>query len=352
MTLVAVGVAMFRTRPVLAVTGTSTVTKPTVPANSAPVPEISTEPVLMHYEQGITVKWNVPVTGFNYTLPTGMQSRLWMEPDGKTGVITIVNYEQGQTFDLLISDALGENGRLMKRPSEGAGYIQKINTPMALKVDMSPAPGQNRVSNQSDVVFTFGEQISNPEVVAKALKIDPPIVGGITWLSPNQFKFSPQSKWGYETTVSVRLSGGPNGPTGMNSNYIDRDFVSTFITMPQKMIDLNLSEQMLYCYEDGNLFFSCAVATGKAGYRTRAGDFHIYAKDRFVDMRNSPGEEEYLVTNVPFVNWFSGGMAIHGCYWSSEYGYPRSHGCVNVTVSNAETIYNWAPLGTPVYSHY
>jgi hypothetical protein len=315
-----------------------------------PVPVLSAEPVIMRFEEGITIKWNTPVSGFTYTLPTGMQSRLWMMPDGKTGLIRIVNYEQGQNFDLAITDAWGVNGRRLL-PSE-SGYIQKVITPVPLKIDITPAAGTTRVANLSEVTMNFSEAVVNPDSMNTALSIDPPVPGALKWMSATQAVFTPSSKWGFETPVTVKIKGGPAGPAGSSGSYIDRTITNIFTTMPQKMIDLNLSEQKLYCYEEGALVFECWVATGKAGYRTRAGDFRIYAKDRYVDMQNSPGEEAYLVTDVPFVNWFSGGMAIHGCYWSSEYGYPRSHGCVNVTVGNAEWIFNWAPIGTPVFSHY
>lgn len=321
-----------------------------ISATADPVPVLRAEPVTMRFDEGITIRWNTPVTGFTYELPIGMQSRLWMLADGKTGIIKIINYEQGQSFDLKITDAWGVNGRRLKPAA--TGYIQQIITPVPIKVDMTPAPGTNRVANQTEVIFNFSEEIVNPDVLNSALSFDPPVPGALKWLSGAQAVYTPSGKWGYETTVKVKIKGGPQGLCGPTGSYIDRNVDNSFVTMPQKMIDLNLSEQKLYCYEEGALVFECWVATGKAGYRTRAGDFRIYAKDRYVDMQNSPGEEAYLVRDVPFVNWFSGGMAIHGCYWSSEYGYPRSHGCVNVTVGNAEWIYNWAPVDTPVFSHY
>lgn len=232
-------------------------------------------------------------------------------------------------------------------------YRETVTTPIALKVDVSPASGTNRVPNQSEIVFTFGEEVTNTDALQESFVIDPPTPGALTWVTANQAKFTPQVKWPYEATVKVRLKGGPGSLEGLNGNYIDRDVTAEFITMPQKMIDLNLSDQKIYAYEDGNLVFTCWVASGKAGYRTRTGDFRIYAKDRYVDMRSSPGDAEpYEVLDVPYVSWFSGGMAIHGCYWSSEYGYPRSHGCVNVTPSDAGWIFDWAPVGTPVFSHY
>jgi hypothetical protein len=330
-------------------TGTATALKPVANPEAAPVPQVTADPVIMRFDEGIAVTWNVPVTGFNYRLPEGMQSRLYMNADGRTGVIRIVNYEQGQNFNLEIVGALGVNGRTMA-PGK---YVQPVTTPLALKVDITPASGQNRVPNMNEIIFNFGEEVSNPEAFEKSFSISPPTVGLFTWISANQAKFTPKVKWPYDTTVRVVLKGGPGSLAGLRGNYIDRDIVDEFTTMPQKMIDLNLSDQKLYCYEEGNLVYSCWVASGKSGYSTRTGDFRIYAKDRSVDMTSSPGDAEfYNVPNVPYVNWFSGGQAIHGCYWSSEFGYPRSHGCVNVTVSDAAWIYDWAPVGTPVFSHY
>lgn len=328
---------------------TPTASKPVGEPAAAPVPQLSEEPIVMRFSEGIEVSWNVPVAGFTYSLPAGMQSRLAMRADGMSGTIRILNYEQGQSFELAITGALGENGREM-RPGD---YRLNINTPNALKVDVSPIPGTSRVPNQSDIIFTFGDEIANADALQESFVIDPPTPGTLTWVTANQAKFTPLVKWPYEITVKARLKGGPGSLEGLNGNYIDRDVVAEFITMPQKMIDLNLTDQRIYCYEDGNLVFTCWVATGKAGYRTRTGDYRIYAQDRYVDMRSSPGDAEpYEVLDVPYVSWFSGGMAIHGCYWSSEYGYPRSHGCVNVTPDDAGWIFNWAPVGTPVFSHY
>lgn len=328
---------------------TPTAAKPVADPAAAPVPDVSADPVLMRFQEGILITWNVPVTGFTYSLPAGMQSRLSMRADGMSGIIRILNYEQGQSFELEITGAMGENGREMA-PGH---YPVTINTPNALKVDVSPVPGTTRVPNQSEIIFTFAEEVTNTAALQESFVIDPPTPGTLTWVTANQAKFTPQVKWPYEITVKVKLKGGPGSLEGLNGNYIDRDITAEFITMPQKMIDLNLTDQKIYCYEDGNLVFTCWVATGKAGYRTRTGDFRIYAKDRYVDMRSSPGDAEpYEVLDVPYVSWFSGGMAIHGCYWSSEYGYPRSHGCVNVTPENAGWIYEWAPVDTPVFSHY
>jgi lipoprotein-anchoring transpeptidase ErfK/SrfK len=49
--------------------------------------------------------------------------------------------------------------------------------------------------------------------------------------------------------------------------------------------------------------------------------------------------------------YFYKGYALHGTYWHSNFGVPMSHGCVNFRTSDAETLFNWAEVGTLVNVH-
>jgi lipoprotein-anchoring transpeptidase ErfK/SrfK len=60
----------------------------------------------------------------------------------------------------------------------------------------------------------------------------------------------------------------------------------------------------------------------------------------------------YNLPNVPWVMYFAGANAIHGAYWHNNFGRPMSHGCVNMRISEAQWLYNWASIGTPVVVHY
>jgi len=46
------------------------------------------------------------------------------------------------------------------------------------------------------------------------------------------------------------------------------------------------------------------------------------------------------------------GYFIHGTYWHDRFAatqsYGTSHGCVNLDLGDAEFVYNWAGVGTPV----
>ena len=39
---------------------------------------------------------------------------------------------------------------------------------------------------------------------------------------------------------------------------------------------------------------------------------------------------------------------IHTAYWHNNFGHRMSHGCINTREADAEWIYHWAEIGTPV----
>jgi LysM repeat protein len=111
-----------------------------------------------------------------------------------------------------------------------------------------------------------------------------------------------------------------------------------------KWIEVNRATQGLVAYEGQRPVYWATVSTGLARTPTVKGRFRIYSKYRSTTMAG-PG---YRYTNVPYVMFFHRGYSIHGCYWHNNFGQPMSHGCVNMRTSDAQWIYNWAPVGTLV----
>jgi LysM repeat protein len=111
-----------------------------------------------------------------------------------------------------------------------------------------------------------------------------------------------------------------------------------------KWIDINLATQGLVAYEGQRPVYWATVSTGRAGTPTVKGRFRIYSKYRSTTMAG-PG---YRYANVPYVMFFHRGYSMHGCYWHNNFGHPMSHGCVNMRTSDAQWLYNWAPVGTLV----
>lgn len=113
-------------------------------------------------------------------------------------------------------------------------------------------------------------------------------------------------------------------------------------------IVVDLSTQMTYAYEDGNLVFSSLVSTGLPATPTVQGEYSIWHRTPAQTM-SGPG---YSLPNVQWVMYFYQGYGFHGTYWHNNFGSPMSHGCVNMTNEDAEWLYNFASIGTNVYVQY
>ena len=114
-----------------------------------------------------------------------------------------------------------------------------------------------------------------------------------------------------------------------------------------KWIDINVATQGLVAYEGQRPVYWATVSTGTARTPTVKGRFRIYGKLRSGTMAGTG----YYLPNVPYIMNFYGGYAIHGTYWHNNFGWPMSHGCVNMRISDAQWVYNWAPVGTLVVVH-
>jgi hypothetical protein len=115
-----------------------------------------------------------------------------------------------------------------------------------------------------------------------------------------------------------------------------------------KRIEVDLTNQMLYAYQNDQLVMSFPVATGK-WFPTPTGTFHIWTKLRYTRMAGGVGADAYDLPNVPYVMFFYNdqvgkgrGFSLHGAYWHNNFGHPMSHGCVNISPANAGNLYEWA----------
>jgi LysM repeat protein len=115
-----------------------------------------------------------------------------------------------------------------------------------------------------------------------------------------------------------------------------------------RWIDLDLGAQRLTAYEGSTSVHSTLVSTGLPRTPTPTGQYRIYVKYASASMAG-PG---YYYANVPYVMYFYRGYSFHGTYWHANFGHPMSHGCVNLPTSEAQWLYSWASVGTPVKIHY
>ncbi len=107
---------------------------------------------------------------------------------------------------------------------------------------------------------------------------------------------------------------------------------------PVRWIEVDLSTQTLIAWEGTTPVRTLPMSSGTAEHPTVTGQFRVYLKVRSMTM-SGPG---YSLPGVPHVLFFHEGYAIHGAYWHVSFGTPISHGCVNLGLSDAAWLYDWA----------
>jgi hypothetical protein len=105
-------------------------------------------------------------------------------------------------------------------------------------------------------------------------------------------------------------------------------------------IVVNLHAQRASIYRGDRRIGASTVSTGRRGYRTPTGVFHVlqkYREHRSKKYKNAP---------MPYTQRFTpSGVALHG---GGVPGYPSSHGCVHLPRSFAKLLFDETPLGTTV----
>ncbi len=120
----------------------------------------------------------------------------------------------------------------------------------------------------------------------------------------------------------------------------------------ERWIDVNLSTQTLTAYEGDSAVKTTLISSGTSSHPTVVGQFRTWLKHETQDMNGYLLGYNYYLEDVPDVMYFYQDYAIHGAYWHTNFGNPMSHGCVNVNLTDADWLFNWAPIGTFVNVHY
>lgn len=113
-------------------------------------------------------------------------------------------------------------------------------------------------------------------------------------------------------------------------------------------VAVDLYEQTIVAYEDGVPVFATIVATGIPPTETNEGLFEVWARLERDGMSGATGAPNaYALQSVPWVMYFDDGISLHGTYWHDLFGYRQSRGCVNLTISDSNWVYQWMLQAEP-----
>ena len=109
-----------------------------------------------------------------------------------------------------------------------------------------------------------------------------------------------------------------------------------------RWVAVDLYEQTLVAYEDDTPVFATLISSGLEHHETPEGLFTVWARLPRDGMSGATGAPDaYAVQSVPWVMYFESGFSLHGTYWHDLFGYRQSHGCVNLSISDAKWVYEW-----------
>jgi hypothetical protein len=120
-----------------------------------------------------------------------------------------------------------------------------------------------------------------------------------------------------------------------------------------RWVAVDLYEQTLVAYENDTMIFATLVASGLPGFNTNEGIFQVWGRRLNGPMSGAEGQPDYYhLENVPYALYFDGNISLHGTYWHDGFGYRRSHGCVNLSISDAHWMYDWLGVDGSVFVYY
>jgi hypothetical protein len=111
----------------------------------------------------------------------------------------------------------------------------------------------------------------------------------------------------------------------------------------ERWVSVDLYEQVMIAYEGETPVYTALVSSGLSDWPTNEGLFHVYIRYPRTIMSGSEGQPDfYYLEEVPWTMYFDADIALHGAYWHDGFGYRRSHGCVNLSITDAAWLYDWA----------
>jgi len=116
-----------------------------------------------------------------------------------------------------------------------------------------------------------------------------------------------------------------------------------------RWIAVDLAQQTLSAYEGDRMVFATLVSTGRPPWYTPKGLNRIWIKLQAGDMQGGLVErgDYYALQDVPWIMYFNKDVGLHAAYWHDRFGYPSSHGCVNLSPLDAKWLFDWATPQLP-----
>ncbi|RFD23881.1 hypothetical protein MUBE_14570 [Mycobacterium uberis] len=288
--------------------------------------------------------------------------------DGVLAAVTMVNDKGRMVNGKLSSDGLhwstteplGFNRRYTLS-AKALGLGGAANGQMTFQTS-SPAhltmpyinPGDGEVVGVGEpVAVRFDENIANRAAAQKAIVIttNPPVEGAFYWLNNREVRWRPEYFWKSGTVVDVAVN---TYGVDLGEGMFGEDNAKTHFTIGDEVVaTADDTTKMMTVRVNGEVVKTMPTSMGKDSTPTANGVYIVGARFKHIIMDSST----YGVpVNSPNgyrtdVNWATqlsySGVFVHSAPWSvGAQGHTNtSHGCLNVSPSNAQWFYDHVKRG-------
>ena len=113
-----------------------------------------------------------------------------------------------------------------------------------------------------------------------------------------------------------------------------------------RWIDVDVERQVLVAYVGSTPSFATLVSTGRNTKQseTPLGVHRLWVKLEYSDMddlERSDVPKNYAIQDVPWVQFFKGSYGFHAAFWHDDFGRRRSHGCINLSPTDARYLFHF-----------
>jgi lipoprotein-anchoring transpeptidase ErfK/SrfK len=288
--------------------------------------------------------------------------------DGVLGSVTIVN-DSGRSINGQLSpdglhwqttEQLGYNRRYTLNV-KALGLGGAANRQMTFQTS-SPAhltmpyvnPGDGEVVGIGEpVAIKFDENITNRAAAQKAINIttNPPVEGAFYWLNNREVRWRPEHFWKPGTAIDVAVN---TYGVEMGDGMFGEDNVKTHFMVGDEVIaTADDTTKIVTVRVNGEVVKTMPTSMGKDSTPTASGFYIIGARFKHIIMDSSTygvpvNSPNGYRTDVDWATQMSySGVFVHSAPWSvGAQGHTNtSHGCLNVSPSNAEWFYDHSKRG-------
>lgn len=308
------------------------------------------EPRVVEMGTPLHLRFSAPVDRLKVAVEPAVKAEALVDRrDPAVVTVNLDGLEQGTSYELTVVEAFSKDGAPLAEPQTVA-----FETPQKLMIDTwDPDPEAGRISVKSKPTLTFTQPIRDRRAAIAALSLDPPVPGRWEWVDDKTVQFAPTTGLPYETEITITVKPGPTGPRGTNGSFFEGEAKLAYVTETDKVIDVDVTKQIMTLYERGQPVRTFPVGTGVPGADTPLGEFQVEYKMPTARFQGTNVDGvRYDIPDVKWVLAFMGDYTIHGVYWRGNFGQRGSNGCVGLSDENAKIVFDWAPEGTKIKIHY